>query len=343
MQAANQYQHAKYKVMGFMIAGILFMGLLLIYTTPGEFWHLWMSRALNILSVIFLIFFNLSILIPDYLKSKGWMSYAFSILVFLGIFSPLRIVYLYFLYANSPENRQVLLEEQSLYYLADFLIIFLSTTIKLSTDWVWNQRRMNKLEKQNIQSEIKLLKAQINPHFLFNTLNNIYALSLKNDPNTPEVILKLSGILRYILYECNEKEVPLLKEWTYIENYIDLEKLRLSNPVKLEFEAEIKNDKFQFAPLILMTFVENAFKHGLKNQDADTFIRIKLYQEGRQMSFNIVNSKPPVVPQGARERRGIGLENIKKRLELLYPAQYELDIKNTREQYQINLQIDKRN
>lgn len=324
-----------------MIAGILFLGLLLMLSTPGQFWHIWMSRALNILAVVFIVFFNLSILIPDYLKSKGWLSYALSILVFLGIFSPLRIVYLYYLYSNSPESRQVLLDEQSLYYLADFLIIFLSTTIKLSTDWVWNQRRMNNLEKQNIQSEIKLLKAQINPHFLFNTLNNIYALSLKNDPNTPEVILKLSGILRYILYECNEKEVPLKKEWTYIENYIDLEKLRLSKPVNLEMEAEIKDNQFRFAPLILMTFVENAFKHGLKSQDAATFIKINLYQKGNQMRFKIVNSKSPTMHQETRERRGIGLENIKKRLELLYKDQYDLDIKVTREEYKIDLQLDK--
>jgi hypothetical protein len=341
MQAATKYSGSKYSVMGFMMGGILFLGLILMLSTPGEFWHLWMSRSLNILAVLFIIFFNLSILIPDYLKSRGWLPYALSVLVFLGIFSPLRIVYLYFLYANSEESRQVLLEEQGLYYLADFLIIFLSTTIKLSTDWVWNQRRMNKLEKQNIQSEIALLKAQINPHFLFNTLNNIYALSLKKDPNTPEVILKLSGILRYILYECNEKEVPLIKEWTYIENYIDLEKLRLSQPVRLDLDAEIKDKHFLFAPLILMTFVENAFKHGLKNQDAATFIKIKLYQEGNQLRFKIVNSKLPSEKPVKRDRRGIGLENIKKRLELLYPEQYDLDIRVSPDEYQIDLQISK--
>ena len=342
MEGATNYKWSKYSIIGIMMAGILFLGIFLFLSIPGQFWHLWMSRALNILAVVFLVFFNLSILIPDYLKAKGWWAYVLSVLIFLGIFSPLRIVYLYCLYYNSVESRQILLDEQGLYYLADFLIIFLSTSIKLSADWVWQQRKMSRLEKQNIQSEIKLLKAQINPHFLFNTLNNIYALSLKKDPNTPEVILKLSGILRYILYECNEKEVPLKKEWFHIENYVDLEKLRLSKPVKLKSEAEIKNDGFQFAPLILMTFVENAFKHGLRSQDEETFITIKLYQEGRQMRFKIINSKPPTSEkQEAQERRGIGLENIKKRLELLYPEQYDLMIFDHQKEYLIDLQIDK--
>jgi LytS/YehU family sensor histidine kinase len=320
---------------------IILMGCGLILDETESIIRLWLTRGINILAILFIVFFNLNYLIPKYLQNSGWLKYLMTVIIFLLIFSPLRIVYLYFLFDNSPLRQQVILNDQSMYFLSDFLVIISSTLIKLSADWVWNQQRLSKLEKQSIQSEIKFLKAQINPHFLFNTLNNIYALSLKKDPNTPDVILKLSGILRFILYECNEKEVPLISEWKYIHDYVDLERLRHSGEINIELNAFIGNKEFKIAPLILMTFVENAFKHGLREINNRSFIHINLYQNDDDLLFDIVNSIPDNSESITRERRGIGLENIKKRLNLLYLDQYNLNVVQEEKQYSIELKIHK--
>jgi two-component system sensor histidine kinase AlgZ len=176
-------------------------------------------------------------------------------------------------------------------------------------------------EKEKIVSELQLLKAQVHPHFLFNTLNNIYSFSLENSPKTPGLILKLSSLLSYMLYDCKAEEVLLEKEIEVMKNYIDLEKERYGNKIdiSLNIEGDIK-DKF-IAPLLLLPFLENAFKHGTSEQVEKSWLSIDINVEQFTFRCKIANSKNEIVPVS---KTGIGIQNVKQRLRFLYPDKHEL-------------------
>ena len=199
------------------------------------------------------------------------------------------------------------------------------------------------LEKQTMQSELRFLKSQINPHFLFNTLNNLYALTLKKSDKAPEIVIKLSEMMRYMLYECNEKRVMLSKEVNYIKNYIDLESLRQGKNVKINFQLIGDAGHRMIAPLMFTPFLENSFKHGVGNLIANGFVNIKLSVNGDDVDFYIENSKPDKPPTSIHKDKrsgGIGLVNVQKRLNLLYPEKYDLQIKDTPNAYAVHLKIN---
>jgi LytS/YehU family sensor histidine kinase len=178
-------------------------------------------------------------------------------------------------------------------------------------------------EKEKVISELQLLKAQVHPHFLFNTLNNIYSFSLENSPKTPGLILKLSSLLSYMLYDCKAEEVLLEKEIEVMKNYIDLEKERYGNKIdiSLNIEGDIK-DKF-IAPLLLLPFLENAFKHGTSEQVEKSWLSIDINVEQFTFRCKIANSKNEIVPVSTT---GIGIQNVKQRLRFLYPHKHELKL-----------------
>ncbi len=213
------------------------------------------------------------------------------------------------------------------------------TIILVIFNYYQKQKETANLLEQKRTSELNALKNQLNPHFLFNTLNNLYALALKKSDKTPEVIAKLSEILDYILYQCKDKYVLLKNEVALLHNYVDLEEVRYVNRVKVSFNTDISNDA-KIAPLLLLTFLENAFKHGV-SQEINT-ARIEIYIKGaaQNIEFRIVNTKPANSEKIQDENReAIGLKNIKKQLDLLYPHSYKLDVNNTRELYYVNLKI----
>ncbi len=297
------------------------------------------TPLINIAFLLILLVSNIYFLIPEFLKGGNWLKYGISLLACLLIISPLKVFALFIVYRNDPYMQGVLLDEQMLYFAADVMVIFLSTTINLSLTWFNQQRIVRELEHQNIQSEIKFLKAQINPHFLFNTLNNIYSLSLKKDDLAPEAILKLSNILRYILYECNEREVPIESEWKHILDFIELEKLRMSKEMSIFLEYDIEDPKAKIAPLIIMTFVENAFKHGNRSGGEDIDIAVKLIQTVKEGIEIEVSNKFGDNRIEKTRSRGIGLENVKKRLRLLYPQRFKLKIEAVDGRHIVNLKI----
>jgi len=211
------------------------------------------------------------------------------------------------------------------------------TALLLMAGFYKNQQKYLKLNEQKKTAELTALKHQLNPHFLFNTLNNLYALALKKADETPEVIEKLSDILDYMLYRCNDTFVSLQKEVELIENYLSLEKVRYGKRVQIMFEKNINQD-VKIAPLLLLTFIENAFKHGVSQELKEAFITIKINHEGDQIIFKIENSKPKASVEHNTEHR-IGLKNIKKQLELLYANNYFLDIENTKDSYTVTLKL----
>jgi LytS/YehU family sensor histidine kinase len=208
-------------------------------------------------------------------------------------------------------------------------------------DWLVQQRDKKELESQTLQSELKFLKSQINPHFLFNTLNSLYALTLKKSDLAPEIVLKLSEMMRYMLYECNEKEVPLNKEINYMKNYLELEKLRHGAKMLIDFKVngEIINQKI--APLILIPFIENSFKHGINNQVSVGFVNLELNVYKNDLNMILENSKSPSLPKpSGKKSGGIGLANVKRRMAILYPENHSLDIIESPNTYKIELNLN---
>lgn len=201
------------------------------------------------------------------------------------------------------------------------------------------QQRLLKLEEEKKSMELKVLKNQLNPHFLFNTLNNLYTLTLKKDDKAPEVIAKLSEILDFVLYRCNDDFVSLDKEISLLENYITLEKLRYNeNRLDITFHKEIEENS-RISPLILLTFLENAFKHGVINETEKAVIRMNLQTKKGHILFSIENTKPQNETAAAFGKSQIGLENVQKQLNLLYPKKHLLEIEETTKKFFVKLTL----
>ena len=213
--------------------------------------------------------------------------------------------------------------------------IFLSTALKFTIDWFLNERIQRDLENQRLSAELSFLRSQINPHFLFNSLNSIYSLAYQRSDTTPEAILKLSEIMRYRLYECNDNRVSLAKELQYLQNYIDLQKIRFSNKAFIDYKIDGQVDGQQIVPLLLIPFIENAFKHGIAN-DPLTPIHLLVEVDAAQLHFYIQNKKHT---NNRDPLGGIGLSNVKRRLDLLYPGKYKLDITDTTDIYTCELTL----
>lgn len=223
----------------------------------------------------------------------------------------------------------------------DYAVIALGVCLKIIRDWDRKDRLTIQLTEEKRDAELQFLRAQIHPHFLFNTLNNLYGLALKNSPHTPDSILKLSGLLDFILYECNAEKIPLHKEIELIRHYIELERLRFGERLALTFEPKVAQEDLFIAPLLLLPFVENAFKHGAANTASDTvFVKINLQVEEKTLFFQVENSKNNRPNNGPENgHKGIGLRNVEKRLALLYPGRYELDKVEGEEVFLIALKL----
>jgi LytS/YehU family sensor histidine kinase len=214
-------------------------------------------------------------------------------------------------------------------------------SIKLTKNWIQTERRHQLLENEKLETELKFLKNQFNPHFLFNTINSIFFLIHKNPDMASASLAKFSDLLRYQLYECNDKQIPLSKEITFLENSIELEKLRLNSNIEVALEMnQQRTGHLGIAPFILMPFVENAFKHVSKHTDRPNWIRIKLGLDHQQLDFSISNSVSQDVSNDVVIYGGIGLKNVRRRLDLIYPGQYDLEIKRNNTSFEIRLQLN---
>jgi two-component system LytT family sensor kinase len=218
---------------------------------------------------------------------------------------------------------------------SNIIFLFLSAVLKFTVDWFLNERIQRDLENQRLSAELAFLKSQINPHFLFNSLNSIYSLAYQKSETTPEAILKLSEIMRYMLYECNDNKVDLAKELQYLHNYIDLQKIRFAGKAYIDFKVQGEIINQQIVPLLLIAFIENAFKHGVANNPL-TPIRLLIDVNESHLHFYIQNKKHT---NNRDASGGIGLNNVKRRLDLLYPAKYNLDIRDERDTYTVELSL----
>ena len=209
---------------------------------------------------------------------------------------------------------------------------------KFTFDWFKNMRIRRELENQNLTSELAFLKSQINPHFLFNTLNNIHTLAYKKADGAPDAIMRLSELMRYMLYESDVERVPLKMELQHLKSFVGLQALRFKAADVVDLQVTGELEKHTIAPLLLLPLVENAFKHGYQLNRSGA---IRIYLEaGSQLVFTVTNDKPPVGSvQQKDETGGIGLENIKRRLELIYGQQYALEIDDQAHYFKVTLTL----
>ncbi len=222
-----------------------------------------------------------------------------------------------------------------------YMATFLLTVIKLVKQRFSEQERLQSLKKAQVEAELKFLKAQVHPHFLFNTLNNLYALTLDKSDSASEVVLKLSDLLNYMLYECNEDTILLSKEISLIENFLALESIRYGNSLSVKLNVDGETAGKKIAPMLLLPFVENAFKHGVSKVSRNAKVGINLEVSGSDLQFIVVNSKPLLVEKDeAGYTEGIGLKNVKRRLELLYPDHYHFSIIEEDQEFKIKLNLD---
>jgi two-component system, LytTR family, sensor kinase len=298
-------------------------------------------ELINVFFYSVLVYFNILYLIPNFLTGKRLWIYLLMFVASCMVMTPLKVFLLYLLHSNFPEFQAVLIENQRWYFSTLLLMGGSSTVYSIITEWKNQEKEQAELQSKTIESELRFLKTQINPHFLFNTLNSLYALTLKKSDAAPDVVLMLSEMMRYMLYECNEPEVLLSKEINYIENYLNLEKLRLTKNFDVTFESKGEPAHKTIAPLLFIPFIENTFKHGASHQIKNSFIHIYLEVQGNSVIFTCENSKPEFLPtlQPQRKSGGIGLANVRRRLDLLYPKKNRLDIEDSPEKYKVTLEV----
>lgn len=225
------------------------------------------------------------------------------------------------------------------YYFSKNIIWFLLPAVILMAMQYYRRQQENlTLREQKKSAELNALRNQLNPHFLFNTLNNLYALAIKKSDQTPEVIAKLSEILDYILYRCKKSFVPIEGEVNLLQNYISLEKVRYGQRVAITFNTNIERN-LEIAPLLLLTFLENAFKHGVAQEIELATIDINLKTSANQIDFEICNSVSAHKGSTAQNASGIGLVNVKKQLQLLYGSHYQLTVKDLGSEFKVRLII----
>ncbi|TJY38060.1 sensor histidine kinase [Pontimicrobium aquaticum] len=265
------------------------------------------------------------VLIPEFIK-KYWK------LITL-IYVPLLLYFIYLRLFSGDLEAYLKIKEEFPFYVF-FLPIPIFFLVWLFEQWQWLQN----LKAEKAKTEISLLRSQINPHFFFNTLNNLYALTVKNSKQAPEVILKLSDMMRYTIYEGEKETVKILDEIDYLNNYIELHKIRYKKSVEIVFNYSNIDTSLNVAPLLYIILLENAFKHGVETLSENAFIYINLYDDKDFIYFKIENNFDSKEKQ---ESNGIGLQNLKRRLSLLYKEKHELSIDKTKNTYLATLKISK--
>jgi two-component system LytT family sensor kinase len=220
-----------------------------------------------------------------------------------------------------------------------YLIVALYTMFYFKQAWYEQQRITQELQRCNVEVKLKLLQSQVQPHFIFNTLNNIYSLSLKNNAKTPDLIYRLSSLLSYMLYDSKLTVIPLSKELEYINNYVELEKIRYGDRLDVSVNVYDGACQFNVTPLLLLPLIENSFKHGVCESMDNCWIRMDISAKDDWLTIKIENSKFEEIKSHSNNGNGIGIENVKKRLEILYPGKHEYKCINEEQSFLTVLKI----
>ncbi len=297
---------------------------------------------------MFLVYLNIYVLMPKFAFKKKYITYIVLILLVIFLMVIVKFYLRYYLVSTDvwPEGAKEI-HSITVNYVIDMMIgeiyvITFATAIKITLDFIKEHKRVTDLEKAQLETELLFLKTQISPHFFFNTLNNIYSLAVENSKNTPKIILKLSELMRYLLYDTANKRQTLENEILCIQNYIDLERIRHNDELEVNMYISGDIQDKEIAPILLLTFIENAFKHGAHKNIGEIKIDINLAIKKDFLYFTISNPMPLKTEHEERfnQSNGIGLENVKKRLALGYHKNdYQLIIKTVKNLFVVKLKI----
>jgi two-component system LytT family sensor kinase len=310
----------------------------LIYKTNLPYFFACVS--VRVVLLILIAYLNLNYFLPTYLAAKRYVAYFTAVFLSLVGYVLVQSLYDFYLYGFvvGPMYNSNLLTSISYNFFSALWYLGLMLALKLSLDWYGQQLLIQRITLEKLNAEVDFLRAQVNPHFLFNILNNLYALTLKKSELAPDVVLKLSAMMEYMLYDSNDEKVPLDKELSYLNNYVELERLRFSGGPKMELTMPEDLQGQKIAPLLLLPLVENAFKHGLSKQVENGWLRMRVDLDGGTLKMLVENNKPTTIEISGKG--GIGLSNLKKRLELLYPDRYQLEVKDQAAQFKVTLSIE---
>jgi sensor histidine kinase YesM len=295
------------------------------------------------LTLVPAVYINIELLLPTLGNRKRILFYLLSLIALIILFAWINYnffdswsakVFPDYFFISYFTFREVML------FFTVYIII--TMLLKLSKSWFqvsWLQKELLEKEKQKAEVELKALKAQINPHFFFNTLNSIYSMALDKDERLPGTVLQLSDLMRYFIYGSKDNFISLEKELIVVNDYIALQKIRSGEQLSIEINKQGEVIGQKIAPLLLITFLENAFKHGAKGSSENTFIRLDIKVEKNKLNFEVENNKGIIDEVNTGEYNGLGLENVKRQLELLYHGKHLLNIKDQPDRFVVSLQL----
>ncbi|MCB0641318.1 MAG: histidine kinase [Phaeodactylibacter sp.] len=286
---------------------------------------------------------NRAVLVPKLLRQKGLIHYGFGIAGATLIIYPLLG---WFMQALPVAEQMGMIKPGTQPLMARInaamatgampvTVFLLTLPFIVSAEWFQQNRALADLERARSEAELRLLKQQINPHFFFNTLNNLYALSITKDDRSPEVILQLADLMRYVIYKGQAPAVPIREELAYLQDYIQLQQMRIHPPVDLRFEIELEDPERPIPPLLFVILVENAFKHGIEPAEQAGYLWVDVALQGDQLTFRCTNS----VEKVASDAEGLGLENLRRRLDLHFPGRYTLQLESEPTEFRAVLNI----
>lgn len=337
-----------YRHIAFWVGQCIFWGFwaTVFLHTQGSLWEYFVFQIKNkqyfLLDVSY-TFFIVYYLSPKFLLKNQRVHFCISVLLFTAIIYILFILYRFWIQGlvNDSRDKQLLM---AWYISMNFVtngppvVCAMFLTLKMGKNYYIKMQEKLTLIQKNNNAELQLLKAQIHPHFLFNTLNNIYSFALSKSPKAGNLVLKLSDTLRYMITDCEATLVPLEKELKMIEDYIGLEKVRYGDRLNLLVQINGNPENKLIAPLLLIPFLENCFKHGASIMRGQQWINLKIDIKNNLLDFQLSNSKPAQTISG--NKKGIGLANVQKRLQLLYPGKYFLKTESTNDTFNVHLQVD---
>jgi len=306
------------------------------YKVPGRAFTVTLIKVIDLALMIYITNY---VLIPRlfYRKKYAWFILAFILLVLTSSITKMNILGRIM---NAPQLYSLSGDLKTRIYdnvIPHFFLVIAGAAVKLMFDYSKLQQRMAETAREKAEAELNFLKSQINPHFLFNSLNSVYFLIDKNNDKARQSLHKFSDMLRYQLYEVNGAKIPVEREISYLKDYVDLQKLRKDDHYSVTFNYTPQVSGFSIEPLLLIPFVENAFKHVSSNMDKNNFVKLEMTRKDGQFIFSAVNSKEQV--KTTDPYSGIGLNNVKRRLELLYPGKHELTIVDQDGIYKVDLKL----
>lgn len=296
-----------------------------------------------VITILIPVLINLYLLIPFFLRKERYVLFGILFLANLLLFTEInKWVFNTYIDVIFPDYFFVSYHSNTTLFFIFSLFLITTTLLELSEDWFRLNKARNeilKIENMEIATQLKSLKAQINPHFLFNSLNVLYSLSLENKKETSAAILDLSSILRYVLYETQNKKISLKQEIELIQKYLDFQQYRYQKDTSITFDVDVVNPSLKIHPMLLLPLIENSFKHGVKAEIQNTYIHMNLSQKGSEFLFTIENNASDEEVFEDKEYSGLGLENIRQNLELVYPNQHTFDILNDDQKFLVSLKI----